>query len=167
MDLTWIPAHPCWRLTERHYGALEGLNKAESPAKFGEGRVKLWRRCYDARPPQITVGDDRYPGRHPRYRQLRPDELALGESLKDTASRLCLIGSIRPLRCCGANKTCWWWRAEIAFALVKYLDGISDDDIADVEIPCGIPLIYELDQHLNRIGSHYLGGPLTNERTVA
>ncbi len=168
MDLMWIPTHPCWRLNERHYGALEGLNKAETAAKFGEGQVKLWRRSYDVRPPQITVGDDRYPGRDPRYRQLRPDELALGESLKDTASRLWPYWqhSIAPVLRCQENVLVVAHGNSLR-ALVKYLDGISDDDIADVEIPCGIPLIYELDQHLNRIGSHYRGGPLTKERTVA
>jgi 2,3-bisphosphoglycerate-dependent phosphoglycerate mutase len=164
MDLMWIPAHPSWRLNERHYGALQGLNKAETAAKFGERQVKLWRRSYDLKPPQITTEDDRYPGHDPRYRQLRPDDLPLGESLKDTACRFwpCWQHSIAPaLR--RHERVLLVAHGNSLRALVKYLDGISDLDIADVEIPCGIPLIYELDQDLNRIGSYYLSGTVTNE----
>ena len=164
MDLMWIPVDHCWRLNERHYGALQGLNKSETAAKFGEGQVKLWRRSYDVRPPKIEPDDKFYPGRDPRYRHVRPDELPLGESLKDTACRLW---------------PCWQHSIAVALrehkrvlvvahgnslrALVKYLNGISYDDIADVEIPCGIPLIYELDSDLHRIGSYYLAESETAE----
>jgi 2,3-bisphosphoglycerate-dependent phosphoglycerate mutase len=168
MEMMWIPVDNCWRLNERHYGALQGLNKSETAAEFGEGQVKLWRRSYDVRPPQIERDDERYPGHDRRYQDVRPHELPFGESMKDTAGRL------------------WpYWQHSIAVALrehkrvlvvahgnslralVKYLDGISDDDIADVEIPCGIPLIYELNSDLHRIGSHYLGESETPESVEA
>jgi 2,3-bisphosphoglycerate-dependent phosphoglycerate mutase len=158
MDLMWIPVDHCWCLNERHYGALQGLNKSETAAKFGEGQVKLWRRSYDVAPPQVECDDKRYPGHDARYRHVRPDELPLGESLKDTASRLwpCWQHSIAvALR--EHKKVLVVAHGNSLRALVKYLDGISDDDIADVEIPCGIPLIYDLDSDLNRIGSYYLG----------
>lgn len=157
MDLMWIPTRACWQLNERHYGALQGLNKAETAAKFGEGQVKLWRRSYDVRPPQIANADDPYPWRDRRYRHLCPDELPLAESLKDTAARLwpCWQHSIAPaLR--RHEKVLVVAHGNSLRALVKYLDEISDNDIADVEIPCGVPLIYELDANLNRIGSNYL-----------
>jgi 2,3-bisphosphoglycerate-dependent phosphoglycerate mutase len=156
-DLMWIPTHACWQLNERHYGALQGLNKAETAAKFGEGQVKLWRRSYDVRPPQIANDDHGYPGHDPRYRHICPAELPLGESLKDTASRLwpCWQHSIAPaLR--RLEKVLVVAHGNSLRALVKYLDGISDNDIADVEIPCGVPLVYELGHDLNRIGSNYL-----------
>lgn len=168
MDLMWIPVHNCWRLNERHYGALQGLNKAETAAEFGEGQVKLWRRSYDVRPPQIAPGDEHYPGHDPRYRHLRPDELPVGESLKDTAARLwpCWQHAIAPaLR--RQEKVLIVAHGNSLRALVKHLDGISGHDIADVEIPCGIPLIYKLDPHLNRIGSYYLAGSSMKEQTVA
>jgi 2,3-bisphosphoglycerate-dependent phosphoglycerate mutase len=167
-DLMWIPTHACWRLNERHYGALQGLNKADTAAKFGEGQVKLWRRSYDVRPPQMAIGDDRDPSHDPRYRHIRPDELIPGESLKDTASRLwpcwqrSIASALRRQQTVLAVA-----HGNSLRALVKYLDEISDDDIADVEIPCGIPLVYELDQHLKRIGSYYLSGEAAKERTVA
>lgn len=160
LDLMWVPVQKCWRLNERHYGALEGLNKAEMAAEFSEGQVKLWRRSYHIRPPQLEPDDDRYPGRDIRYRRVRPDELPLCESLKDTANRLwpCWQHAIAPaLR-----------RGEMVLvvahgnslrAMVKHLDGISDDDIVDVEVPCGIPLVYELTSELRRIGSYYLDEP--------
>ena len=168
MDLMWIPVHTCWRLNERHYGDLQGLNKSETTAKFGERQVKLWRRSYAVRPPQIAADDERYPGRDPRYRHVRPDELPLGESLKDTASRLwpCWQHSIASaLR--QNEKVLVVAHGNSLRALVKYLDGISDTDIADVEVPCGIPLIYELSSDLNRIGSYYLGESERAEQTVA
>jgi 2,3-bisphosphoglycerate-dependent phosphoglycerate mutase len=142
MDLMWIPIHSCWRLNERHYGALQGLNKSETALEFGERQVKLWRRSYDLRPPQV--------------------ELPLSESLKDTARRLwpCWQHSIAPaLR--RQERILIVAHGNSLRALVKYLDGISDNDIADVEIPCGIPLVYELDSDLNRIGSYYLSESVT------
>ncbi|HEY7098658.1 MAG TPA: 2,3-diphosphoglycerate-dependent phosphoglycerate mutase [Terriglobales bacterium] len=166
IDLMWIPTHACWRLNERHYGALQGLNKAETAAKFGAGQVKLWRRSYDVRPPQIANDDRGYPGRDPRYRHICPAALPLGESLKDTASRLwpCWQHSIAPaLR--RHEKVLVVAHGNNLRALVKYLDGISDNDIADVEVPCGVPLIYELGPDLNRIGSYYLEGAETMRPT--
>lgn len=158
MDLMWIQVHHCWRLNERHYGALQGLNKTQMASEFGTGQVKLWRRSYEISPPQIAAHDPRYPGRDPRYRHLRLDELPAGESLKDTATRLwpCWQHSIAPaLR--RHERVLIVAHGNSFRALAKHLDRISDDDIADIEIPCGIPLIYELDSDLNRIGSYYLG----------
>ncbi len=162
INLMWIPTHACWRLNERHYGALEGLNKSETAARFGEGQVKLWRRSYSVRPPEVESGDGRYPSLDPRYQHLRPDELPFGESLKDTASRLWPFWqyTIAPaLR--HQEKVLIVGHGNSLRALVKYLDEISDTDIADVEIPCGVPLIYELDSDLKRIGSYYLGESIT------
>lgn len=158
MDLMWIQVHPCWRLNERHYGALQGLNKTQTAAEFGTGQVKRWRRSYEIPPPQMATHDQRYPGHDPRYRHLRLDELPAGESLKDTATRLwpCWQHSIAPaLR--RHERVLIVAHGNSLRALVKHLDCISDDDIADIEIPCGIPLLYELDSDLNRIGSYYLG----------
>ena len=162
MDLMWIPIHSCWRLNERHYGSLQGLNKSETALEFGERQVKLWRRSYDLRPPQVESSDGNHSSHDPRYKHLRPDELPLSESLKDTARRLwpCWQHSIAPaLR--RQERILIVAHGNSLRALVKYLDGISDNDIADVEIPCGIPLVYELDSDLNRIGSYYLGESVT------
>ena len=157
MDLMWIPTERHWRLNERHYGALQGINKAETAARFGEAQVKLWRRSYAVPPPPIDMGDKRYPGHDPRYRHLRPGDLPVTESLKDTASRLwpCWQHSIAPLLR-RQGKVLVVAHGNSLRALVKYLDQISDTDIADIEIPCGIPLVYELDSNLNRIRSYYL-----------
>lgn len=166
MNLMWIPTHACWRLNERHYGRLQGLNKAETVAKFGEAQVKIWRRSYEVRPPEIAIGDDL--SHDSRYRHLRPDELPFGESLKDTAFRLwpCWQHSIAPaLR--RLEKVLVVAHGNSLRALVKYLDGISDADIDDVEIPCGVPLIYKLNQDLDRIGSYYLNPAVMEEQTVA
>jgi 2,3-bisphosphoglycerate-dependent phosphoglycerate mutase len=168
MELMWIPVHNCWRLNERHYGALQGLNKTDTAAKFGKRQLKLWRRSYDVPPPQIAKDDDRYPGHDPRYRHVRPDELPFGESLKDTACRLwpCWQHSISAaLR--RHEKVLVVAHGNSLRALVKYLDGISDQDIADIEIPCGIPLVYELASDLNRIGSSYLRGSEPSGRPEA
>jgi 2,3-bisphosphoglycerate-dependent phosphoglycerate mutase len=168
MNLMWIPVHNCWELNERHYGALQGLNKSQAAAEFGEAQVKLWRRSYDVRPPMLAPDDDRSPELDPRYKRVRPHELPLGESLRDTASRLwpCWQHSIASaLR--QQERVLIVAHGNSLRALVKYLDGISDADIADVEIPCGIPLIYELGPNLNRIGSYYLGASDAAEEAVA
>jgi 2,3-bisphosphoglycerate-dependent phosphoglycerate mutase len=160
MDLMWIPVHSCWRLNERHYGALQGRNKSETVLEFGEGEVKRWRRSYDERPPQLTIDDERYPGRERRYWQVRSDELPAGESLKDTANRLwpCWQHSIAPaLR--REQRVLVVAHGNSLRALVKYLDAISDDDIADVEIPYGVPLVYQLTPDLGRVGSYYAAEP--------
>lgn len=158
MDLMWIPVHRTWRLNERHYGALQGLNKAETAAKYGEEQVHLWRRGYDVRPPALAKTDERYPGRDPRYRDVAEDELPLCESLKDTVDRFlpCWLESIAPALKAGR-------RAIVAAhgnslrAMVKYLDGISDADIPRLTIPTGVPLVYELDDGLKPLRHFYLG----------
>lgn len=167
MDLMWIPVHNRWELNERHYGALQGRNKSQAVIEFGQAQVMFWRRSYNVRPPQIELSDARYPGRDPRYKRVRPHELPLAESLKDTASRMwpCWQHSIATaLR--QQEKVLVVAHGNSLRALVKYLDGISDEDIPDVEIPYGIPLIYELTSDLNRIGSYYLRPSETTEAVM-
>ena len=160
MDLLWLPVIKTWRLNERHYGALQGLNKAQTAEQFGEKQVKIWRRSYDVPPPPLTQEDPRWPGHDPRYADVPADELPLAECLKDTVARFLP-----------------WWHAEAVpvlksgkrviiaahgnslRALVKYLDNISDQDIVELNIPTGIPLVYELDDDLKPIRSYYLGDP--------
>ena len=158
LDLLWIPVERNWRLNERHYGALQGLNKAETAAKHGDDQVKIWRRSYDIPPPALTADDPRHPGRDPRYAGLSPAELPLTESLKDTVARFLpyweetIAPAIRDRK-----------RVLIAAhgnslrALVKYLDRISDEDIIELNIPTGVPLVYELDDQLNAVSRRYLG----------
>jgi 2,3-bisphosphoglycerate-dependent phosphoglycerate mutase len=160
MDLMWIPVHRSWRLNERHYGALQGLNKAETAAKFGEEQVKIWRRSYDIRPPALTPEDERYPGRDPRYASLSKSELPLTECLKDTVIRFLPLWQETIVPEIQAGK-----RVLIAAhgnslrALVKYLDHISDQDIVELNIPTGMPLVYELDDNLKAVNRYYLGDP--------
>ena len=160
LGLLWIPVLKRWQLNERHYGALQGLNKAETAAKHGDAQTKIWRRSYDIPPPALTADDERHPARDPRYAGLDPKDLPATECLKDTVERFL------PL-----------WHAEIApairsgkrvliaahgnsiRALVKYLDHISDADIVELNIPTGIPLVYELDADLKPIRNYYLGDP--------
>jgi 2,3-bisphosphoglycerate-dependent phosphoglycerate mutase len=160
MDLMWIPVHHSWRLNERHYGALQGLNKSEMARQFGDEQVLIWRRSYDTPPPALEKTDDRYPGNDPRYAHLTETELPLTECLKDTVAR------VLP-----------YWETEIApavrsgrrviiaahgnslRALVKYLDNIPDEDIVNLNIPTGIPLLYELDDDLTPLSRNYLGDP--------
>ena len=160
MNLMWIPVNKCWRLNERHYGALEGKNKAKLVAEFGEEQVRLWRRSYDVRPPQLSADDAGSAHRDYRYRYLRPDQVPLGESVKDAASRLwpCWQQSIAPsLR---ARQTVLIvGHGNSLRALIKYLDSISDTNIAAVEMPTGVPLIYELDRDLNTVSRRYLTEP--------
>jgi len=157
MDLMWIPVKKSWRLNERHYGALQGLNKSETAAKFGEDQVLVWRRSYDVPPPPLEKGDPRSPGSEPRYRDLKPGQAPLSESLKDTYRR-CLPywhGSIAPAVKAG-KKVIVSAHGNSLRALVKYLDNVPDSDIVALNIPTGIPLVYELDGSLKRIGSRYL-----------
>jgi 2,3-bisphosphoglycerate-dependent phosphoglycerate mutase len=160
MDQMWIPVYNSWRLNERHYGALQGLNKAQTAEKYGEQQVKIWRRSYDIRPPALTPEDDRFPGKDPRYADLKPEELPLAECLKDTVAR-----------------TLPYWHEAIAPAVrsgkrvivaahgnslrgvVKFLDNVSDQDIVGLNIPTGIPLVYELDDRLQPLRHYYLGDP--------
>jgi 2,3-bisphosphoglycerate-dependent phosphoglycerate mutase len=158
MDLMWIPVHHSWRLNERHYGALQGLNKAETAAKFGEEQVLLWRRSYDVPPPALERRDPRYPGGDPRYAGLTESEMPLTECLKDTVSRFLPYWSeiIAPEVRRG-RRVILAAHGNSLRALVKYLDGIGDREIIDLNIPTGIPLVYELDPQLKPVRHYYLG----------
>lgn len=160
MDLMWIPVHNHWRLNERHYGALQGLDKAETAAKHGEAQVKIWRRSYDVPPPALRSDDPRYPGRDPRYAGLKPEEVPLTESLKDTVARFLPYWheTISPMVQRG-ERVLIAAHGNSLRALVKYLDHISDRDIVDLNIPTGIPLVYELNDDLTPIRHFYLGDP--------
>lgn len=160
MDLMWIPVVRDWRLNERHYGALQGLNKAQTAEKYGEAQVKLWRRSYDIRPPALEEKDSRYPGHDPRYRGLTKSELPLTECLKDTVARFLPAWKnvIAPIVQSG-KRVIIVAHGNSLRALVKYLDNISDDEIVGLNIPTGMPLIYELDDLLRPLKSYYLGDP--------
>ena len=160
MDLMWIPVHRSWRLNERHYGALQGLNKAETAAKFGEAQVKIWRRSYDIRPPELTADDERFPGRDPRYRGLGKSEVPLTECLKDTVARFLPLWheTIAPAIQSG-QKILIAAHGNSLRALVKYLDKVSETDIVELNIPTGMPLVYELDEKLKPLNRYYLGDP--------
>lgn len=160
MDLMWIPVVRDWRLNERHYGALQGLNKAETAEKHGEEQVKIWRRSYDIPPPVLEDDDERFPGRDPRYAGLDDAELPRSECLKDTVERFLpaweeviapdIRSGAKVLICAHGNSL---------RALVKYLDDVSDEDILGLNIPTGIPLVYELDDDLKPLKHYYLGDP--------
>ncbi len=158
MDLMWIPVHRDWRLNERHYGALQGLNKAETAQKFGETQVKLWRRSYDIRPPALEEKDPRHPCHDARYRDLSQEEIPATECLQDTFMRFlpCWHDHIMPAVCSG-KRVLIVAHGNSLRALVKYLDGVSDADIVELNIPTGIPLVYELDAALKPIRHYYLG----------
>jgi 2,3-bisphosphoglycerate-dependent phosphoglycerate mutase len=160
MDLMWIPVHRSWRLNERHYGALQGLNKSETAAKFGEDQVKIWRRSYDIRPPALKPDDERYPGSDPRYKGLTQAELPLTECLKDTVERFLPYWhtTISPAVKDG-KRVVIAAHGNSLRALVKYLDDVSDEEIVGLNIPTGMPLVYELDDGLKPIRSYYLGDP--------
>ena len=160
MDLMWIPVYRSWRLNERHYGALQGLNKAETAAKFGEDQVKIWRRSYAVPPPPLTTDDASYPGRDPRYRELGKSDLPLTECLKDTVARFLPLwhSTIAPAIQKG-QKVLIAAHGNSLRALVKYLDDVSESDIVELNIPTGMPLVYELDQKLRPLDRHYLGDP--------
>ena len=157
LDLMWIPVYRSWRLNERHYGALQGLNKAETAAQYGEKQVHLWRRSFDIRPQKLTVKDPRYPGNDQRYRHLKPEEIPCAESLEDTIARFMPYWNttIAPVVRSG-KKTLIVAHGNSLRALVKYLDSVSDEAIADVNIPTGIPLVYELDADLRAVRHYYL-----------
>src|SRR5919202_4644965 len=160
MDQMWLPVSKSWRLNERHYGALQGLNKAETAAEHGEAQVKIWRRSYDIPPPPLASDDERHPSRDPRYATLSASELPLTESLKDTVARFLpywhetiapsIVSGQRVLIAAHGNSL---------RALVKYLDNVSDEAIVELNIPTGIPLVYELDDSLEPIRHYYLGDP--------
>ena len=160
MDRMWIPVVRSWRLNERHYGALQGLNKAETAKKFGEDQVKIWRRSYDIPPPALESSDERWPGHDPRYRGLDRRAVPLTECLKDTVERAlpfwhdAIVPAVRE-----GKRVLVAAHGNSLRALVKYLDAISDADIVGLNIPTGIPLVYELDQDLKPVKSFYLGDP--------
>jgi 2,3-bisphosphoglycerate-dependent phosphoglycerate mutase len=160
MDLMWIPVIRDWRLNERHYGALQGLNKSETAAKFGEDQVKIWRRSYDTPPPVLEKTDPRYPGNDRRYAGLSQAELPLTECLKDTVARFlpCWHQCIAPEIVAG-KRVLIAAHGNSLRALVKFLDSVSDQDIVGLNIPTGMPLVYELDGGLKPIRSYYLGDP--------
>jgi 2,3-bisphosphoglycerate-dependent phosphoglycerate mutase len=158
LDMMWIPVHPSWRLNERHYGGLQGLNKAETAARHGDAQVKIWRRSYDIPPPPLAADDDRHPGKDRRYASLTPNELPLTESLKETVARFLphWHGAIAPAIRSG-QRVIIAAHGNSLRALVKYLDNVSEKDIVELNIPTGIPLVYELDDALKPIRRYYLG----------
>lgn len=158
LDQLWIPVHRSWRLNERHYGALQGLNKAETAAKYGEAQVLEWRRSYSIQPPALEPSDERYPGHDPRYAELDSHILPLTECLADTVARFIPYwqDNIAPAVRDG-KRVLIAAHGNSLRALVKYLDGISDDEIVGLNIPTGVPLVYELDERLEPIRHYYLG----------
>ena len=164
----WIPVQRSWRLNERHYGALQGLNKSETAARHGEAQVKIWRRAYDIPPPPLTPDDDRHPSRDRRYRGLTAAELPLTESLKDTVARFLPYWheTIAPAITQG-QRVLVAAHGNSLRALVKYLDNISEQDIVELNIPTGIPLVYELDAALKPIRSYYLGDAEAAKKAAA
>ena len=160
MDLMWIPVHRTWRLNERHYGGLQGLNKAEMTKKFGEEQVTVWRRSYDVPPPVLEKSDPRYPGNDPRYKDLNPKDLPLTESLKDTVARFLPYwhDTIFPILKSG-KKVLIAAHGNSLRALVKYLDNMSEEEIVKLNIPTGIPLVYEFDKNFKAVKHYYLGDP--------
>jgi 2,3-bisphosphoglycerate-dependent phosphoglycerate mutase len=168
MDLMWVPEVRSWRLNERHYGALQGLNKAETAEKYGDAQVKLWRRSYSTQPPALEKSDERWPGHDPRYADVSEADLPLTECLKDTVARFVPYweGTIAPSVKAG-KKVIVTAHGNSIRALVKYLDGISDDDITELNIPTGIPLLYKLDEQLKPISHTYLGDPEAAAKAAA
>jgi 2,3-bisphosphoglycerate-dependent phosphoglycerate mutase len=160
MDLLWIPVHRTWRLNERHYGALQGLNKAETAAQHGEAQVKIWRRSYDMPPPPLGADDPRHPSRERRYAGLSPQELPLTESLKDTVARFLpywheqIAPDIR-----AGKKVLITAHGNSLRALVKYLDNVPEHEIVELNIPTGVPLVYVLNDDLQPLQKFYLGDP--------
>jgi len=167
MDLMWIPVYRSWRLNERHYGALQGLNKAETAERFGLEQVMIWRRSYDIPPPPLSKDDERYPANDPRYASLNPKEIPLTESLKDVGARFLpywhqtVAPAIRD-----GKRVLIVAHGNSLRALVKYLDNISDEKIVDLNIPTGIPLVYELKEDLTPIRSFYVGDQAMVEQAI-
>ncbi|HWA12611.1 MAG TPA: 2,3-diphosphoglycerate-dependent phosphoglycerate mutase [Burkholderiales bacterium] len=160
LGLMWIPQHLSWRLNERHYGALQGLNKSEMASKFGEDQILVWRRSYDVPPPALERSDERFPGRDPRYAAMNPADVPLTECLKDTVARFLPHWNevIAPDVKAG-RRVLVAAHGNTIRALVKYLDNVSEKDIVGLNIPTGIPLVYELDDDLKPLRHYYLGDP--------
>jgi 2,3-bisphosphoglycerate-dependent phosphoglycerate mutase len=160
LDQMWIPVYNSWRLNERHYGALQGLNKAEMAAKFGDQQVLIWRRSYDVRPPALTPDDPRFPGSDPRYAGMDPADVPFTECLKDTVARFLPYWheTIAPTIRTG-KRVLIAAHGNSLRALVKYLDNIPDEEIVGLNIPTGVPLVYDLDADLKPVRHAYLGDP--------
>jgi len=160
MNLLWIPDIKTWRLNERHYGALQGLNKAETAQKYGDEQVHIWRRSYDIQPPALTRDDERYPGKDKRYAGLTEKELPLTECLKDTVARFLPFWhemAVPAIKSC--KQVIIVAHGNSIRALVKYLDNVPESEIVELNIPTGIPLVYELDKDMKPIKHYYLGDP--------
>ena len=160
LDLMWIPVIRHWRLNERHYGALQGLNKADTAAKYGDEQVQVWRRSYDIQPPALEKNDEQYPGNDPRYSELTDAQLPLAECLNDTVERFIPYWeeTIAPVVKEG-KKVIIAAHGNSLRALVKYFDNVPENEIVGLNIPTGIPLVYELDENLNSTNNYYLGDP--------
>jgi len=157
MDLMWIPVENCWRLNERHYGALQGLNKAEMARKFGEEQVLLWRRSYDVRPPALEKADETHPGNDPRYRDMNRNEVPATECLKDTVARFLPYWHDKIAKTIkSGERVLIVAHGNSLRALVKHLDTVSDKEIVSLNIPTGISLVYELDEDLKPVRHYYL-----------
>ena len=167
MDLMWIPVQRSWRLNERHYGALQGLDKAETAAKYGDEQVLVWRRSYATPPPPLTPDDPRHPGHDRRYADLSPAELPLAESLEDTVARFLpywhesIVPDIR-----AGKRVVIAAHGNSLRALIKYLDDVPEHEIVGLNIPTGIPLVYELDDELKPLRNYYLGDPEAARRAA-
>jgi 2,3-bisphosphoglycerate-dependent phosphoglycerate mutase len=167
LDLMWLPVQHSWRLNERHYGGLQGLDKAETAARYGEAQVLVWRRSYDTPPPALDPTDPRHPGTDPRYAGLSPADLPLTECLKDTVARVVphwrqvIAPQVR-----AGKRVIVAAHGNSLRALVKYLDGVSDADIIGLNIPTGVPLVYQLDENLRPLGHRYLGDAAAIEAKV-
>ena len=168
MGRTWIPVRRSWRLNERHYGALQGLNKKETSEKFGADKVKVWRRSYDVRPPDLDLADDRHPSHDPRYSSLPPELLPSAECLEDVVGRMlpywydAIVPDLLSYGCVLVSA-----HGNSLRALVKHLDGLSEQEIVDLDIPTGVPRVYELGPGLTVRGRRYLGDPAEIERRAA
>jgi 2,3-bisphosphoglycerate-dependent phosphoglycerate mutase len=164
----WIPVRRSWRLNERHYGALQGLNKAETAAKYGEDKVKVWRRSYDVRPPDLEVSDKRHPSHDPRYAGMPPELLPSAECLKDVVDRMlpywydAIVPDLLRYPCVLVSA-----HGNSLRALVKHLDGLSDQQVVDLDIPTGAPRVYELDADFKPMSWRYLGDPEEIKRRAA
>jgi 2,3-bisphosphoglycerate-dependent phosphoglycerate mutase len=168
MDMMWIPEHRSWRLNERHYGALQGLDKSETAAKHGEAQVKIWRRSYDVAPPPLTTEDPRHPSNDRRYADLEPGELPLSESLENTVNRFlpywhsAIAPAIRE-----GKRALISAHGNSLRALVKYLDNMTEEEVVELNIPTGVPLVYLLNDELKPLQKYYLGDQATVQQRAA
>jgi 2,3-bisphosphoglycerate-dependent phosphoglycerate mutase len=168
LELSWIPVRRSWRLNERHYGALQGLNKSQTAARYGEAKVKVWRRSYDVRPPELEPSDERHPMHDPRYASLPPDVLPSAECLKDVVERMlpywydAIVPDLLRYSCVLVAA-----HGNSLRALVKHLDGLSEDEVVELDIPTGVPRVYELGADFKPVAWRYLGDPAEIEQRAA